>query len=87
MGAVDKTGKIWNYSQRGDGLSLVAPSGKTDLKGDIATTDRMGTLGYEKGNYTEHFGGTSAACPQVAGVAALMLAVNPNLTTTEVKIY
>lgn len=85
VGAVDKTGKIWNYSQRGDGLSLVAPSGKTDLKGDIATTDRMGTLGYEKGNYTEHFGGTSAACPQVAGVAALMLAVNPNLTTTEVK--
>lgn len=85
VGAVDKTGNIWNYSQRGDGLSLVAPSGATDLNGDIVTTDRMGSLGYENGNYTERFGGTSAACPQVAGVAALMLAINPNLTATEVK--
>ena len=35
--------------------------------------------------YTGRFGGTSAASPQVAGVAALMLSVNPNLTAAQVK--
>jgi len=40
---------------------------------------------YPPGNYTAHHGGTSAACPQVSGVAALMLAVNPDLTESQVK--
>ena len=35
--------------------------------------------------YTGYFGGTSAAAPQVAGVAALILSVNPNLTQQEVS--
>lgn len=34
--------------------------------------------------YTGRFGGTSYACPQVAGVAALMLSINPNLTQQQV---
>lgn len=85
VGAVDKTGKIWNYSQRGKGLSLVAPSGNGNSSSDIVTTDRMGSLGYVKGNYTEHFNGTSAACPQVSGVAALLLSIRPDLTAAEVK--
>ncbi len=37
------------------------------------------------GTYTNGFGGTSAACPYVAGVAALVLSVNPNLTVQEVN--
>ena len=41
--------------------------------------------GYASGNYTTGFGGTSAACPVVAGVAALVLGYNPNLTQAEVK--
>lgn len=32
-----------------------------------------------------HFGGTSGATPIVAGICALMLSVNPNLTAREVK--
>ena len=64
----------------------------------IWTTDRSGNRGYnsggfnaehivgdEAGNYTATFGGTSSACPGVAGVAALMLAVNPELTCQQVK--
>jgi subtilisin-like proprotein convertase family protein len=36
-------------------------------------------------NYTATMNGTSAAAPTVAGVAALMLGVNPNLTQRDVK--
>lgn len=34
--------------------------------------------------YTGRFGGTSYSCPQVAGVAALILSINPNLTQRQV---
>jgi len=66
-------------------MDLVAPSGALDLNGDVRTIDREGSEGYETGNYTDRFGGTSAACPQVSGVAALMLSVNPNLTEAQVR--
>lgn len=85
VGAIDRTGSIWYYSQRGSGLCVVAPSGDGYSSSDIVTTDLMGNAGYTASNYTEHFNGTSAACPQVAGVAALMLSANPNLTSKEVK--
>ncbi|MBN9380165.1 MAG: S8 family peptidase [Chitinophagaceae bacterium] len=78
------SGAIWYYSDRGASMDLVAPSGDVNLLGDVATTDRMGTAGYEIGNYTNRFGGTSAACPQVSGTAALMLSVSPNLTEQQV---
>lgn len=68
------------------------------LTAGIWTTDRSGNLGYNEGgvdaeafigdgagNYTATFGGTSSACPGVAGVAALILSVNPSLTWLEVK--
>jgi subtilisin family serine protease/subtilisin-like proprotein convertase family protein len=51
----------------------------------VITTDRLGPQGYSTDNFTEAFGGTSSACPVVAGVIGLMLSVNPNLTTAEVK--
>ena len=45
----------------------------------------MGILGADTGNYISAFGGTSAACPHVAGLAALILSVNPELTHSQVK--
>ncbi len=64
------------------------------LTSGIWTTDRTGTKGYNfgsladgdsAGDFTNSFGGTSSACPGVAGVCALILAVNPDLTWSEVK--
>jgi subtilisin family serine protease len=61
----------------------------------IWTTDRSGADGYNRGggffagdvagHYTNSFGGTSSACPGVAGVAALVLSVNPDLAHAEVR--
>ena len=93
VGAINRYGSIQGYSQRGDKLDLVAPSGDGYSASDITTTDRMGNLGYnpydtysdlDNKNYTQRFSGTSAACPQVSGVAALMLSVNPYLTVSQV---
>ncbi len=85
VGSINKSGLIWNYSSRGPEMDLVAPSGDVNLNGDVRTIDRMGSSGYETGNYTTRFGGTSAACPQVAGVAALMISVNENLRENEIR--
>jgi subtilisin family serine protease len=66
----------------------------TPLTPGIWTTDRTGNPGYNQGtltdgdvtgNYTNSFGGTSSSCPGAAGVAALVLAVNPNLRWQQVK--
>ena len=65
-------------SNYGQSLDIVAPSVL------IQTTDIIGSAGYAAGNYFGAFGGTSAACPHVSGVAALVLSVDPGLTTEEV---
>jgi len=61
----------------------------TDL---LWTTDILGNAGFSMFNqdplledYTEKFAGTSAACPITAGVAALILSVDPNLTNLDVQ--
>jgi len=89
VGAVDKNDNRWYYTpSAGNDIDVVAPSGDTQLLGDVRTTDRMGTLGYERSSgdhYTPRFGGTSAAAPQAAGTAALMLSANSSLTESEVR--
>ncbi len=74
------------YYSDGDSMDLVAPSGDLNLFGDIWSLDISGSRGYNpiincqgggpeqtaNQNYTTRFGGTSASCPQAAGVAALL---------------
>lgn len=51
----------------------------------MVTSDRTQEAGYGPDSYTNTFGGTSSACPVVAGVAGLMLSVNPRLRAQEVR--
>lgn len=89
------------YSDFGDAIWCAFPSndfptddGVPPRTRGIWTTDRAGREGYNSGdttlgdvggNYTNSFGGTSSACPGVAGVVALILARNPELRWNEVK--
>jgi subtilisin family serine protease len=84
------------YSDFGKAVWCSFPSnnGRPSLTPGVWTTDRTGNSGYNpgkaeqgdaSGNYTNSFGGTSSACPGVAGVAALILSRNPELRSDEVK--
>ncbi|MBC9909753.1 S8 family peptidase [Chitinophaga varians] len=81
------------YSNYGREISVCAPTDGQGGRG-LLTTDVRGTFtfqgieyaaGYDAGDYTKIFGGTSGAAPVVAGVCALMLSHNPRLKAADVK--
>ena len=80
-------GENWG-SQYGNELSVVAPGvfiSTTDIRGDGGYNYSAKPNDYSDRNYTQTFNGTSSACPHVAGVAALILSVNPDLTALQVR--
>ncbi len=86
VGAFANTGVRSAYSNYGPTLDIMAPSNNVGGPGaGVRTTDRMGGPGYNSSNYTSSFGGTSSACPVVAGVATLLLGYDASLTSSEVK--
>jgi subtilisin family serine protease len=72
-------GESWWGSNYGPTMDLLAPGV------GIATTDIVGQAGYDPGDYTKSFNGTSSAAPHVAGAAALMLSVAPGMTAARVR--
>lgn len=84
------------YSNRGKEVSVCAPSNgdwpiiAARAWWDQGWSDEVGnfkfwTDGRSRGDRYKHFGGTSSATPLVAGVCALMLSANPDLTAKQVK--
>ena len=93
VGASTDKAELANYSNVGKEIWIVAPS--SGGKRGIYTTDvAIDHRGFNVGNdaqggadglNTNDFGGTSSATPLAAGVAALMLSVNPDLTRAQVQ--
>ena len=77
LGAVDHNGVRASFSQYGPGIDVVGPGVS------VLTTDRSGSAGYTSTNYVTT-NGKSLSTPSAAGVAALVLSVNPALTADEV---
>ncbi|HEY9830379.1 MAG TPA: S8 family serine peptidase [Stenomitos sp.] len=74
VGAVDNTNKMAGFSNK---------AGSTEL--DYIVAPGAGVYSTTPDNTYSTFSGTSMATPHVAGVAALILSANPNLTAAEVE--
>ncbi|MCE7909972.1 MAG: hypothetical protein DYH02_16660, partial [Candidatus Omnitrophica bacterium COP1] len=97
VAASNNLAKRSHYSNYGSKVDVSAPSNDffptwtcasriwTGGTLGISTTDIAGASGYSTSDYTNDFGGTSSAAPAVAGVAALVIAKNPNLTRQAVQ--
>jgi subtilisin family serine protease len=77
-----ETFEIWT-------IDMFLSAGYNPVKNsDCGSLPEVGTYMPDSGvnyhAYTGYFGGTSASCPEVAGVAALILSLNPSLTQKQV---
>ena len=85
VGATDKNGKRSYFSNYGSRVDVSAPGGdRRYWDGGILSTLNAGKTAPGKADYAE-YQGTSMAAPHVAGIVALMKAVDPKLTYAQAK--
>ena len=84
VGAVDASGSKAIFSEECSALLVVAPSA-SNARSFIRTTDLLGRYGRNMGDCHVAFSGTSAACPAISGIVALILEENPALTWLDVQ--
>ena len=96
VGACTSKDEHATYSNKGPEVTICAPSnGDWPITAARAFWDegvswesgayRFWRDGRDRGDRYKHFGGTSSSCPLVAGICALMLSENPDLTSKQVK--
>lgn len=97
VGACDSQDRYVSYSNQGAEVTICAPSNGdwpliaarawwdpgASVRGDGAW--KYWADGQERQGPYKHFGGTSGATPIVAGICALMISANPDLTAKEIK--
>jgi len=76
--------ETWWGSNFGPEVDLAAP-GVHNFTTDIVGQDGANPGGVVNADYVNNFNGTSSSTPIVAGVAGLVLSVNPNLTEGQVR--
>jgi subtilisin family serine protease len=87
-----------DYSNTGPEVTIVAPSNggfypivsaraywDEGIPGEVGVARWYYGDNIDRGDRYQHFGGTSSSTPLVAGICALILSANPNLTAREVK--
>ncbi len=90
-------GRVASYSEPGTSVLVAAPSGDFDFP-YLFSSDLVGTRGQNQfgffppyqdlsdyGFNSLGFSGTSGSAPQISGIAALLLSVNPTLTYRDVQ--
>src|SRR6185436_5685444 len=85
VGGVDREGRFWSGSCGGRGVEILAPA-EALLCASISGHDRYrGTFEVAPGTAQDVASGTSYAAPYVAGIAARMLELEPELTPVELE--
>jgi serine protease len=85
VAAVNRSGDRAYYSNYGSVVDLAAPGGETSVSSNgVLSTLNTGSSSPGADNYA-FYQGTSMATPHIAGVAALMYAINPSITPDEVE--